>query len=75
MTWDPLNECTCDSDSMFIERCPIHTIPIEEPIETYYNGHTCLIEAFFKAEALKPAHMRSNSCMISCSCPKCRVYC
>ena len=32
---------------------------------------TCLVEEFFRKEAEKPHSQRSNSCMISCSCPKC----
>lgn len=31
----------------------------------------CLIAEFFKNEQKKPAHLRSNSCMISCPCRRC----
>lgn len=41
----------------------------------YDNEQPCLIEEFFKKEQEKPAHLRSNSCLIACPCPRHRVYC
>lgn len=34
--------------------------------------HPCLVEAFFREEEKKPAHLRSRSCLISCPCPRCQ---
>ena len=34
----------------------------------------CLIEAYFRKEAEKPAQQRVNYCYISCSCKKCNPY-
>lgn len=31
----------------------------------------CLIEAYFRHEAEKPAHLRKNYCYIVCRCSKC----
>ena len=49
---------------------PTNFIYHKEPVQR------CLIEEFFKNEQNKPPHLRSNSCLICCPCPKCnRVMC
>lgn len=32
----------------------------------------CLVQEFFAKEAKKPPHRRTNVCMISCPCYRCR---
>ncbi len=32
----------------------------------------CLVQEFFAREAKKPPHKRTNVCMISCPCSRCR---
>lgn len=47
--------------------------PLE--MEGYYarmdQEQPCIVDAFFRSEAKKPAHLRKNYCHISCPCPKC----
>lgn len=35
------------------------------------NDIPCAIDAFFRHEAKKPAHLRKNYCHIACRCRKC----
>jgi hypothetical protein len=49
--------------------------PKEKPKHINLDQQECMIERFFKNERMKPIGQRSNACMISCPCPKCRVHC
>jgi hypothetical protein len=44
---------------------------LREANRKYCDENGCLIDAFFREEAKKPAHSRATSCLISCPCRKC----
>ena len=44
---------------------------LREANRKYCDEEGCLIDAFFRREAEKPAGNRATSCMISCPCRKC----
>lgn len=43
-------------------------------VQIQYKKQTCLVEEFTKSQLELPIERRTNICMISCPCSKCRIY-